>query len=197
MSDIEDPINDPILPEIPESQREIIALWMQNQFYAIEQDHAARVEALRNAGEHPSPVFSSMVKRFGGLGLAKSLSAKLLGISNSTFNTHYLEDYELGSAEIISQVMANMLRVATSQTDPAASKVGMQILDRRGGEEWLPPAKRLEMSQKKNEVPIIDSSKLTYEERQQLRAMITRAANGGEGDPVGQDEDEPLIGEGE
>jgi hypothetical protein len=40
--------------------------------------------------------------------------------------------------------------------------------------------------------PIIDSSKLTFRERESLRAMLTRIANGGEGDPPESD-DEPVI----
>lgn len=186
-------IDDPELPRLPDSQREMISLWMKERFDIIEQEHQARIELLRTAGEHPSPVFAGMVKRFGGLGLPKSLSAKMLGISVTTMMSHYADDYDLGAAEIISSVAANMLRIATSQTDPAASKVGMQIMDRRGGEEWKPPAKKIEMDDKRNAVPIIDSSKLTFEERQALRAMLTRIANGGEGDPVEQTDDDPVI----
>jgi hypothetical protein len=182
--------SDPDLPAVPDSQREAISLWMKERFEVIEREHQQRVELLRTAGEHPSPVFAGMVKRFGGLGLPKSLSAKILGISVSTLLTHYESDYDTGAAEIISSVAANMLRIATSQTDPAASKVGMQIMDRRGGKEWAPPARKIEYDDKSKNPPIIDSSKLTFEERQALRTMLTRIANGGEGDP---EPDDPVI----
>jgi hypothetical protein len=182
------------LPDVPDNQREAISLWMKDRFEIIEREHQSRIELLRTAGEHPSPIFASMVKRFGGIGLPKSLSAKMLGISVSTLTTHYADDYDLGAAEIISSVAANMLRIATSQTDPAASKVGMAVLDRRGGDEWKPPTKRIEMDNNPNKAPIIDSSKLTFEERAQLRIMLTRIANGGEGDPIEPSEDDPIIG---
>jgi hypothetical protein len=78
----------------------------------------------------------------------------------------------------------NMMRIGASDSDPNAGRVGMQILDRRGGEEWRPPAQKMEIDDSRNKPPVIDSSKLTYEERQQLRQMLTRVAEGGEGDPV-------------
>jgi hypothetical protein len=180
------------LPTVPDSQREAISLWMKERFEIIEREHQQRIELLRTAGEHPSPVFAGMVKRFGGLGLPKSLCAKMLGISTGVLGQHYADDYDLGAAEIISSVAANMVRIATSQDDDAvASKVGLAILERRAGDEWIPPAKRIEMNNKRNEAPIIDSSKLTFTERAALRAMLTRVANGGEGDP--EPDDEPVI----
>jgi uncharacterized protein (DUF2237 family) len=182
------------LPTVPDSQREAISLWMKERFDIIEREHQSRIELLRTAGEHPSPVFAGMVKRFGGLGLPKSLCAKMLGISTGVLGQHYADDYDLGQAEIISSVAANMVRIATSQGDDAvASKVGLAILERRAGDEWIPPAKRIEMNNKRNEAPIIDSSKLTFVERQALRAMLTRIANGGEGDPEDTTENDPII----
>jgi hypothetical protein len=181
------------LPELPDPERQAISLWMQQRFDIIEKEHQARIDLLRTAGEHPSPIFSSMVKRFGGLGLSKTLCAKMLGIGVGTLNQHYEDDYDLGAAEIISGVAANMVRIATSTSDPQNAKVGMAILERRGGNEWRPAAKKIEINDGSNNPPIIDSSKLTYEERQALRAMLTRVANGGEGDPVEPDEEDPVI----
>ena len=87
-----------------------------------------------------------------------------------------------------------MVRIATSLSDPAAAKVGMDMLARRGGENWRPATKRLEVDNdpNKGKPPVIDSSKLTYEERAQLREMLERVANGGEGDPIESDEDQQL-----
>lgn len=181
------------LPELPDPERAAISMWMQQRFDIIEQEHQARIELLRTAGEHPSPIFASMVRRFGGLGLPKTLCAKMLGIGVGTLTQHYEDDYDLGTAEVLSTVAANMVRIATSTCDNANAKVGMAILERRGGNEWRPPSKKIEIDDGSNAPPIIDSSKLTYEERQTLRAMLTRVANGGEGDPVGPGEDDPEI----
>lgn len=180
------------LPALPDEQREVLSMWMRERFDMIEREHQQRIELLRTAGEHPSPIFASMVKRFGGLGLSKTLAAKMLGITYAVLVENYADDYDLGTAEIISGVAANMLRIATSTNDPAAAKVGMAILERRGGNEWKPAAKKIEVDDGSNRPPVIDSSKLTFEQRQQLRAMIMHVQNGGEGDPVGEDED-PVI----
>ena len=168
--------------------REALAAWMRDRFELIEREHQERVEALRTVGEHPSPVFSAMVKKFGALGLEKALVAKLMGVSVMMLNAHYESDYDLGKAEILASVAGNMIRIATSTTDPAASKVGMDVLNRRGGEEWKPPAQKLEV-ETVAKPPVIDSSALTYEERQQMRAILTRIAEGGEGEPLKPEED--------
>jgi hypothetical protein len=64
----------------------------------------------------------------------------------------------------------------------------MKVLERQGGEEWLPPLKRVADVTDPSAPPVIDSSKLTAEERNQLREMLMRVAEGGEGEPVGEDE---------
>jgi hypothetical protein len=184
------PAEMPELPEAQGSQREALALWMKERFEKIEREHSERIELLRTVGEHPSPIFSKLVKNFGALGMPKSLVAKSLNISTVVLTTYYADDYDLGAAEILSHVAANMLRIAVSTDDPNAAKVGMDVLNRRGGEEWKPPAQKLEVTGKQDAPPIIDSSKLTYEERQQMRAMLERIASGGEGDP---EEEEPVI----
>lgn len=184
------PADIPPLPQEQGASREQLALWMKERFEKIEREHAERVELLRTVGEHPSPVFSRMAKNFGALGLPKSLAAKMLGISTTMLSAHYADDYDLGAAEILSHVAANMIRIAVSTDDPNAAKVGMDVLNRRGGEEWRPPAQKLEVSGKTDSPPVIDSSKLTFEERAQMRAMLERIAAGGEGDPP---EEDPVI----
>jgi hypothetical protein len=169
----------------PADEREVVANFWRARMDQIQREHDERVEILRTAGEHPSPVFAAQVKSAGALGLGKSVTCRLLGIALYTLETHYAADYELGTAEVISSVAANMIRIGTSTTDPANAKVGMDILSRRGGQEWRPPAQKLEVNDDR-EAPkkLIDSSKLTFEERQQLRLMIERVQT--EGDEGGE-----------
>ena len=171
----------------PADEREVVANFWRARMETIEREHQQRVEILRTAGEHPSPVFAAQVKSAGALGLGKSVTCRLLGIALHTLETHYAADYELGTAEVISSVAANMIRIGTSVTDPANAKVGMDILSRRGGQEWRPPAQKLEVNDDR-EAPknVIDSSKLSYEERQQLRVMIERVQTDDKAD------DEPV-----
>jgi hypothetical protein len=181
------------LPDVPDEKREAISLWIKSRLEESEAAHQNRIELLRTAGEHPSPIFSRFVRLSGELGLTKTLAAKQLGITVGMLMKFYADDYELGAAEILSAIAANMNRKAISETDPAAAKVGMAIMERRGGDEWKPPKKQVELDDSRNKAPIIDSSKLTYDERQQLRLMLTRVANGGDGDPVEPDETDTII----
>jgi hypothetical protein len=169
----------------PADEREVVANFWRARMDQIEREHQQRVEILRTAGEHPSPVFAAQVKSAGALGLGKSVTCRLLGIAQYTLDTHYAADYELGTAEVISSVAANMIRIGTSTTDPANAKVGMDILSRRGGQEWRPPAQKLEVNDDREQPKnVIDSSKLTFDQRQELRRMIEYAQSGAEGDPL-------------
>ena len=178
----------PDSPEVRGAAREELSLWMKSQFEMLESEHQERVHVLRTAGEHPSPVYGNMVKRFSALGIMRAHIAKLLDMTLMTLMTHYADELELGVAEANAAVATNMLRIATDPVNPAAGKVGMAWLDRRGGEEWAPATKKIEVEDVTRRPPIIDSSKLTYEERAQMRAMLTRIADGGSGDPVGDDD---------
>lgn len=173
--------------------REELSLWMKDRFEAIESEAERRIELLRTIGEHPSPIFARLVKKFAGLGIARAHIAKLLDIGVGTLMEHYADEMELGVAETNAMVATNMLKIATSETNPAAGKVGMSWLDRRGGEPWRAPAQKVEVKSGDAQPPIIDSSKLTYDERQQMRAMLERISNGGEGDPIQPDENDPVI----
>jgi hypothetical protein len=177
-------------PEVPQGTREQLGAWMSQKFAEIEAAHQARIELIRNGGEHPMPVFQQMARQFGALGMPKTLTAKMMGMSTANLATYYGEDYDLGAAEVISMVAANMIRIGTSVTDPNASKVGMQILDRRGGEEWKPPSSKIEVDDSRKQPPLIDSSKLTFDERRILETMLTRIANGGDA----EEETAPEVG---
>jgi hypothetical protein len=165
----------------PEAERAELAAWWRKRMEQVEREHADRIEQLRNGGEHPTPAYAKQVKMSGALGIEKSVTCRMLGISMYTLETHYGEEYAVGAAEIVASVAANMIRIGTSMEDPAAAKVGMDILSRRGGQEWRPPAQKVEMETEVKEKNVIDSSRLSYEERQQLRLMIERVQTEPEG----------------
>jgi hypothetical protein len=170
----------PRMPDLPAAKgitgvlREELANWMRVQFEDIERRNAERVELLRTVGEHPSPVFANIVRQEGSLGMPKSLVARKLGITTYSLELNYGAEYELGKSEMIREVAANAIRIATSVTDPNAAATAIKILDRMGGDEWKPPAQKVEMKTEEAGPPIIDSSKLTMEERAQMRAMLER-----------------------
>ena len=183
-----------LAPGVPDADREALAVWIKEQLAEVEREHQERIQLLREGREHPCPAFERIVRNHAIVGTPKSTLAKLLGISVTTLASHYGDVYEIASAETMAKVASNMVRIATSLSDPAAAKVGMDMLARRGGENWRPATKRLEVDNdpNKGKPPVIDSSKLTYEERAQLREMLERVANGGEGDPIESDEDQQL-----
>jgi hypothetical protein len=161
--------------EITGDEREALSLWMKERISEIENQHQQRVEILRTVGEHPSPIFAAMVKQHAYAGLPESLIAKLMCCSVSTLKSYYADELDLGRAELIHSVGMNMARIATSVTDPNNAKVGMEILGRRGGEEWRPPAQKIDMKTQDAGPPVLDSSALSYEDRQLLREIMQRA----------------------
>lgn len=186
----EEPTEPDQLPE-PVNDSEALSQWWHERMTQVLKEHEERVAALKEAGEHPSPVFARQVRMFGTLGITQIMAAKLLGIGPAELDTYYGDDYELGRTEVIASVAANMIRIATSTTDPAAAKVGMDLLARRGGHEWKPPAQKVNLQNDLVRAPnTIDSSKLTYDQRQQLRRMIEHVASGEPGDPVQPGEDD-------
>lgn len=189
------PLGNPIprTPEIKGDAREELAMWMKQRVREIDAENKERIKLLREVGEHPSPVFAKIVQQHGALGMPKSLVGKMLGISVATLNQYYAEDYDLGEISAIRSVAANAMRIGTSTTDPNAARVAMQILDRRGGEAWRPPAQKVEMDDNRDKPPLIDASKLNYEERQALRAMLERVAAGGESDAQESSGDDELT----
>jgi hypothetical protein len=52
----------------------------------------------------------------------------------------------------------------------------MRWLERRGGDSWKPPAQKLAV-ETTGQGPVIDSSKLTFEQREQLRQIILAATD--------------------
>lgn len=165
----------------PESEREHLTAWFRQRLEQSEREHEERVQTLRTVGEHPSPIFAKQARMFGMLGLPRDLAAKMLQLSPHMFDVHYEEDYKLGTAEVISSVAANAIRIGTSTTDPAAAKTAMDILARRGGVEWKPPAQQVKMEDLRDAPPknVIDTSSWPVEKRQMLEAMLREEMNGG------------------
>jgi len=72
------------------------------------------------------------------------------------------------------KIASNVARKALSD-DVDAAKIGLDWLDRRGGDGWRKSTQKIDVSTEEK-APLLDLSKTTYEERQALRAILTRAA---------------------
>lgn len=162
------------LPPSPEQQaanREAQAQWMKEQFDKVEREYDARMAALRAQPEHPSPYCARLVKKFSGLGLSIAQLTKILCIGREALLKHYRDEIDLGKAEVTALVAGNMFRIATSDMDPNAARVGLRWLELQGGEDW-----KTQTKEKFDEGPAlrtIDSSKLSQKQRQQLRDILT------------------------
>lgn len=171
--------------QIKGAEREALVAFMRQRLEDIERDYQDRLELIRSGSEHPLPVYAKLVHNHAAMGLPKAQIARLLGISVTVMERYYADDIELGVAQINLKIASNVARKALSD-DPDAAKIGLDWLDRRGGDQWRKSTQKVEMVDDKP--PVIDSSKLTYEQRQQLRQMLASVAEGQEGDPLRPDE---------
>jgi hypothetical protein len=164
-------------------EREQLAQFWKQRIQEIDTEHRERIELLRTVGEHPSPLFQRVVMNMGGIGMPKSLLAKMLGLTAATLESAYGDDYALGKAYKIKAVAENMLRVAVSETDPNNAKVGMAILDRVGGADWAPPVRKTADVTDPSAPAVIDSSTLSAEDRAALREIILRSQQPSDAEP--------------
>lgn len=190
-----------MLPETDGRVRERVVTWFKARLRAIEAEKDARIALLRTVGEHPSPIFAAQVREHALLGLEPKYIAKLLCVAESTVRTYYEDELDVGKAVGLAAVGRNMFRIATSDTDVNNAKVGMAWLEKRGGAEWAPATKKIEVEDTTKSAPIIDSSKLSFEDRQALREIFERAVNGAPAqiDVAGElprdDEESPVVGD--
>lgn len=174
---------------LPDEQRESLSMWLKESLAMQSVIYEERIAALKDIGEHPSALMGRFVRAFAGLGMPPRFIASLCKTSPSIIEKHYSEEMLLGRSETVAMVATNAVRIATSQTDPAASKMALAFLDRLGGDDWKPPTKRVEMGE--IEKPkVLDTSKLTYEQRAQLREIMLSMAGGAPAE-LTQNTDEP------
>jgi hypothetical protein len=162
-------------PEVAEKKQaaSMTAKWWRTQVGELERAAREREGALAKGAD---AVHASQARVFGALGVPTDVAAALMGMSEGEFQGKYAESYGVGSATMIGQVSANLLRIATEGDDRYAVKAAVEIMNRRGGEPWRPPAQKIEVNRTETKARLIDSSKLTQEEREQLRQILLAAA---------------------
>lgn len=161
---------------IQREDRASLSEWWKEQGEFMEREQESIALVLNDAGPHPSLAYARQIRRLGALGIPQDLIATLLEISEGMLLEHYEMDLRQGEALMLVPVAANMIRMATSGNSKAALKAATEILGRRGGEAWRPPAQKVEISDERKTPGkgIIDSAKLSWEEREQLRAIVER-----------------------
>jgi hypothetical protein len=163
-------------PARPQNDRQMLEHWWREQFSHIERTTAERQELFAGITEHPFPTFARQAKMFGAFGMPRDVAALLLEMSEGEFALHYGAEYTIGSAEMFMAVSQNFMRIALSSNDRVAVKAATEFLNRRGGEEWRPPAQKIEVDDsRKTKGNLIDSKSLSYDDRQALKAIIERS----------------------
>jgi hypothetical protein len=157
------------------ADRQHLETWWRETMMHVEHVLQRRAEMMASATEHPNEIFARLALAFGAEGKPVDVAAVLLGMSQEDFRLHYGHEWALGSAEITSQVAANFIRIALSSNDSIASRAAREFLDRRGKEEWKPPAQKLELTRPQENGSTIDAASLSYDDRQALKAIILRA----------------------
>jgi hypothetical protein len=166
----------------PTNDREYLAQWWRDRVEAIEASGAERRAAIAVAADqgHPSALFERQARVFGALGIPIDVAAMLLEVTQTDFGLYYGRAYTVGSAEAIMPVAQNLLRIAMSSNDRVAVKAAVEVMNRRGGEEWRPPAQKLEVSDDRTKRDnVIDSRSLSYDDRRALEAIIRRSVGRG------------------
>jgi hypothetical protein len=159
--------------------RDKLSTWWRGQMQHSERAHAQRQDMLAAVRdmEHPNIVFAQQVRMFSAQGMPRDVVATLLMMAESEVELYYGDDFRVGSAELLGQVAQKMAKFALADGDPFVQfKACVEILNRRGGEEWRAPAQKLEIddSRKKKRGRTIDASKMSWEDRQTLREVIER-----------------------
>jgi hypothetical protein len=167
------------IEQIHVDDRATQASWWAGQTALMLEERAELARLAGSEVDHPSPQYAQYAATYGMIGMPVELAAKRLGISQGQFEQHYRHDYEIGASQVLSQVATNVLRIAMSSNDKTAIKAGIEFLERRGGEEWRKPAQKIEIDDgRRTKAVVFDSSKLTFEERAQVRAIIERQVRG-------------------
>lgn len=165
-----------ITRQIQRDDRANLSEWWKEQAEFMEKEQESIALVLEDAGDHPSLAYARQIRRLGALGIPQDLIATVLGISEGMLLEHYETELKQGEALMLVPVAASMIRMATSGNSKAALKAATEILSRRGGESWRPPAQKVEITddRKTPGKGIIDSSKLSWDEREQLRSIVER-----------------------
>ena len=136
----------PQLPGLAPQERKDLVSFMKGRLEEIERDYQDRLELIRSGSEHPITIYAKLVHNHAAMGLPIPQICKLLGISRPVLERWYSDDLELGVAAINLKIASNVARKALSD-DVDAAKIGLDWLDRRGGDGWRKSTQKIEVEE--------------------------------------------------
>jgi hypothetical protein len=164
----------PSLPGISPQERRDLMNFMKAELESIARSYQEREDLIKSGGEHPMPLYAKLVHKHAAMGQTVPQICRYLGISRPVLERWYADELELGVAQINLRIASNVARKALSD-DPDAAKIGLDWLDRRGGDGWRKSTQKIDVSTEEK-APLLDLTRTTYDERQALRAILMRAA---------------------
>lgn len=162
----------PEIPAPPETMtREFLAQWQKDVVREMERFRLERESYIRNGYEHPLAFLKDAIQMQAGLGLPKSMIAKMYGITQATIDNCYGEEFELGKILRVQRLARSALGHADFD-----GALALKILERSPEmEEYQQPVRRQQDVPPDNKTPIVDSSRLSQEERAQLEQLCLKA----------------------
>ncbi len=151
----------------------------------------ARLGKGPNGAHLPTPALRNLVMSFRATGMTMHDIGRLLGISGTAVKEHYATELECGELEANYLVANTLFRVATNEMHPGVVNAARRWLEVRAV-GWN-PTHRVEQVATQSEAPLIDSSRLTPEERLQLAQLMEKII-ARESEP-GPDDEDPTVGE--
>jgi hypothetical protein len=171
---------DPMVP--PDESTTLREIKRRNKLMRKQLIEFGKDPAKHNEHE-PTEVFRKQVRIFTAMNFSEGKIAELLSISKPTLRKHYKWELEHGADEHIAEIAANLLSIAKDKEHRDGAKVAMWWFERRI--EEFRPVRGVEVtgkdggpitSQQLGAPPILDSRKMTYEQRQRMRALLTEIA---------------------
>jgi hypothetical protein len=132
----------------------------------------ARMGKGPNGTHFPTPALRNLVMSFRATGMTMHDIGKLLGISGQTVKQYYAAELECGELEANYLVANTLFKIATDTDHPGVVPAARRWLEVRAV-GWN-PSHKIEQVTPSNEAPVIDSKKLTPEERLQLAELMER-----------------------
>ncbi len=120
----------------------------------------------------PSEFSRRQVREMVGTGLLDGDIARCMQITEKQLTHYYQPELARGSPEKILHVARTMYSIATDPLNKGCVEAAKYWLERRGGEQWRKPPDRVENEVRVQERPVIDSSKLSAEQRAQLKEIL-------------------------
>ena len=142
---------------------------------------------LDSEGNHvPSDLTRAQVTKLVGLGLSPKEIGAFMMLSAAVVKKHYPEELAYGEVAADIQVLETFHQIATNPDHPGVVTAGKKWLEARRKE--FKPVSRVEHAEVAAPPPIIDSRRLSREEREQLRELMMKMVPA-DGDAVGALED--------